>query len=78
MVLWDVVLCTLVDETVIMEEPATFVFRVEMMGGDSPEMLVQNYMLSTRKLLLIIIQVTSSNLSQDTDLPGWSFFYSFP
>lgn len=41
MVSWDVVLCTLVGDTV-MKEPATFVFRVEIMGGASPEMLVQN------------------------------------
>jgi hypothetical protein len=70
MLLWDVVLSTLVGETVGMEELAAFVFRVEMMGGDSSEILVQNCTLSMQKLLLICIQVASSDLGQGTDYPG--------
>jgi hypothetical protein len=70
MVLWDVVVCTLVGDTAVMNELATFVLRGEMMGEGSSEMLVQNRTSSMQKLLLICIQVTSLNLGQDIDYPG--------
>jgi hypothetical protein len=71
-ILWELLLCTLVDGTNVTEKPAASFFRVEMLAAGSSEMLVSDRtslskLVQVSLLLICIEKVTSLKLGLAND-----------